>query len=97
MKISPARRRGGPQLCWEERSSSRSIQVAKQNRSTGAPQGGVGLCFARPAPEHTIWQSEVKRKGQAGVKDTKCFVPDMSIEAPLQIFISLTQLHKGFA
>jgi len=45
---------------------SRSMQIAKPNCSTGKPSGMRGQCCARPAPEHTIWQSEVDRKGVAG-------------------------------
>ena len=53
-----------PQGVGSERPSSRSTQIAKQNRSAGVPVGQPeGLCYTRPSAEHTIWRSEVRRKG----------------------------------
>ena len=55
--------------------SSRSTQIAQQNRSAEEPEGVRGRVSTRPAFEHTIWQSEVRRKGAAGgsEEDTQCF------------------------
>ena len=67
-----------------ERASSRWPQIAKQNRSTGAPEGRLGeLCSTQPPSEHTILRSEVGLKGAAGGPESGHEVlsrtPDMSI------------------
>ena len=42
--------------------SSPTTQIAKQNRSA-EERKRAGSCCAHPAFEHTIWHSEVRRKG----------------------------------
>ena len=84
-----------PRGVGSERPSSQSTQIAKQNRSTGAPAGrSEGLCYTRPSAEHTIWRSEVRRKeGRGGHAHASGVEPDMSIEATCKVTIT----HHNYA
>jgi hypothetical protein len=58
---------GDPRSGEGVRPSSHSIQIAKQNRSTGTPVGRSGdSASARPPAEHAVWHSEVNRKEALG-------------------------------
>jgi hypothetical protein len=75
------RTRKGPRAAGEERCSSRSIQIAQRNCTTGEAAAVRGSAVHTSSSEDAIYQSEVKRNGGRGGVCRQDTPPDMSIEA----------------